>query len=254
MAGPGFPTLSAAVLLGLGRPGGDPATRPLTILLAGVAPGDAARLRAPLEAAGHRFLLAVGWPEAVALLARIRVDVVVQELGCPGAKRFEAVKRLRDSPPPLSRLAMVALAGQQERGLEAACLEAGFDALLARPAEAATVEALLRRLVIARTPPVALDAARREALLAELGPEQRRAGDSAALAEAAACAATLRAAPGLPDVRDAAGRVALACEAVGAVAAAAAARALEATPDRRPVLLPPLVSALVAAKMALRRG
>ncbi len=250
MAGPGFPTLSAAVLLGMGRPGGDPATRPLTILLAGVAPSDAVQLRAPLEAAGHRCLPAADWPEAVWLLARIPVDVVVQELGCPGAKRFEAVKRLRDWPPPLSRLAMVALAGQQERGLEAACLEAGFDALLARPAEAAGVEDLLRRLVIARTPPMPLDAARREALLAELGPEQRRTGDAATLAEAAARAATLRAAPGLPDVRDAAGRVARACEAVGAVAAAAAARA----PVRRPVLLPPLVSALVSAKMTLRRG
>src|SRR6476660_1138041 len=149
MADPGFPTLSAAVLLGLGRSGGDPATRPLTVLLAGAASADAAQLRAMLEAAGHRCLLAASWPEAVATLTRVVVDVVVQELACPGARRLEAVKTLRGWPPPLSRLPVIALAAQQERGLEAACLEAGFDALLSRPAVAEALEAVLRRVVIA---------------------------------------------------------------------------------------------------------
>ena len=146
------------------------------MLLAGAASADVAQLRAMLEAAGHCCLLAAqaGW-EALATLTRVVVDVVVQELACPGARRLEAVKTLRGWPPPLSRLPVVVLAAQQERGLESACLEAGFDALLSRPAAAEALEAVLRRVVIAGTPPEPLDRARREALLAELGPERRRA-------------------------------------------------------------------------------
>ncbi|SDD77525.1 PleD family two-component system response regulator [Belnapia rosea] len=252
---PAFPTLSAAVLLGLGRPGaGDPRVRPLTILLAGTAASDTAQLRAGLEAAGHRCLLAASWPEATEMLSRILVDVVVQELTCPGARRFEAVKRLRAWPPPLSRLAMVAMAGQQERGLEPACQEAGFDALVSRPLSPEALEAALRRVVVARSPAEPLDALRREELLAEFGQEGRRIRDRAALDEAAACVVRLRSLPALPDVQAAAAQAARAFDSVGAKAAAAAARAIEAKPDRRPVLLQPLIAASVAAKMALRRG
>ncbi|MBL6458571.1 hypothetical protein JMJ55_24850 [Belnapia sp. T6] len=254
-AEPSFPTLSATVLLGLGQPGGgDPRIRPMTVLLAGTAAGDTAQLRAGLEAAGHRCLMAPDWAETVALLSRTLVDVVVQDLACPGARRFEAVKRLRGWPPPLSRLAIVGLAGQQERGLEQAAQEAGFDALVRRPAEPEALEALLRRIVVAHAPAEPLDSARRAALLEELGPEGRRAGDTAALDAAAGFIATLRTAPGLPDVQEAARQAALAYDSVGAIAAAAAARAIEESPSRRPALMAPLIAAAVAAKMALRRG
>lgn len=254
MAKPAFPALSAAVLLGLGRPAGDSATRPLTIVMAGLPANDAAQFRAALEAAGHICLPAATWPEAVALLARLPADALLQDLACPGARRFEGLKRLRGWPPPLSRLAVVALATEQERLLETTCTKAGFDALLTRPLGAEALEATLRRVVTARTPASPLDAAMREALLEELGPEGRRAQDSLALDRAAVLVATLRTTPGLPDVQEAAMRVAAIFAAVGAPAAVAAARALEAAPERRPALLPELVNAVVAAKVALRRG
>ncbi|WP_043363346.1 response regulator [Belnapia sp. F-4-1] len=254
-AGPGFPVLSAAVLVDFGRArAGDPRVRPLTILLAGTAAADTVQLREGLEEAGHRCLLAADWAEAMGTVSRIPIDVMVQDLACPGARRFDAVKRLRGWPPPISRLLVVALAGEREPRLEAACLEAGFDAMISRPVHAEVLEAALRRLVVAHSPAEPLDAARRAALLEEFGPEARRARDEAALDAAAASIADIRSLPALPDVQAAAARAAEAFTSVGAITAAAAARAIEAEPDRRPVLLQPLVSAAVAAKMALRRG
>ncbi len=254
-AGPGFPVLSAAVLVDFGRArAGDPRIRPLTILLAGTPAADTAQFREGLEEAGHRCLLAADWTEAMGIVSRIPIDAMVQDLACPGARRFEGVKRLRGWPPPIARLLIVALSGEREPRLETACLEAGFDAMVSRPVPAEVLEAALRRLVVAHSPAEPLDAARRATLLEELGPEARRARDEAALDEAAACIADIRSLPALPDVQAAAARAAEAFASVGAIAAAAAARAIEAEPDRRPVLLQPLVSAAVAAKMALRRG
>jgi CheY-like chemotaxis protein len=254
-AGPGFPVLSAAVLVDFGRArAGDPRVRPLTILLAGTAAAAAAQLREGFEEAGHRCLLAADWTEAMGTVSRIPIDVMVQDLACPGARRLEGVKRLRNWPPPISRLIVVALSGEREPRLEATCLEAGFDAMVSLPVPAEVLEAALRRLIVVHSPVEPLDAARRAALLEELGPEARRARDEAVLDEAASCIAEIRALPALPDVQAAAARAAEAYASVGAAAAAAAARAIEAEPDRRPVLLQPLVSAAVAAKMALRRG
>ncbi len=254
-AGPGFPVLSAAVLVDFGRArAGDPRIRPLTLLLAGTAASDTVQLREGLEEAGHRCLLAADWTEAMGIVSRIPIDAMVQDLACPGARRFEGVKRLRGWPPPISRLLIVALAGEKEPRLETACLEAGFDAMIPRPVAAEVLEAALRRLVVAHSPAEPLDAARRAVLLEELGGEGRRARDEAALDEAAACIADIRALPALPDVQAAAARAAEIFASVGAIAAAAAAQAIEEEPDRRPVLLQPLVSAAVAAKMALRRG
>ena len=253
MAKPAFPALSAAVLLGPGRPAGDAGTRPLTVVMAGLPANDGAQVRAALEAAGHGCLPASTWPEAIAILSRVPADVLLQDLACPCARRFEGLKGLRGWPPPLSRLAVVALATEQERLLETTCIEAGYDALLTRPPAAEALEATLRRVVAARTPASPLDGPMRDALLGELGPEGRRAQDSLALDRAAVLVATLRTTPALPDVRDAAMRVAAIFAAVGAPAAVAAARALEAAPEQRPVLLPGLVDAVVAAKVALRR-
>ena len=255
---PGEPLVAPAVLLGLGRPSGDPATRPLTVLLADGHAGNAAMVRAMLESglesAGHRCLLAGHWASASAMLGRTPLDALMLDLDCPGAGRLDAVARLRRWQPPLNRLPVLVLAGWRDPAVERALREAGGDGLLTRPLAAPVLETALRHAVLARIPPPPLDPARRVALRDLLGVGKLQDRDVAVMALTASLLKTLRAAPGLPAVREAAATVALACEGIGAVVAAAAARALEAAPDRRPMLLPPLFSALVAARVALRQG
>ncbi len=251
---PGEPLIAPAVLLGFGRPAGDPATRKLTVLLADGHAGHAAMVRTMLEASGHRCLLAAHWAAAAATIGRTPLDALVLDLGCPGAGRVDAVERLRRWQPPLNRLPVLVLAPWWDAGTERALREAGSDGLLIRPLAAAVLETALRLAVLARIPPAPLDAARREALRDLLGAGKLQERDIAVMTLAASLLATLRGTPGLPAVRDAAATVALACEGIGAAVAAAAARALEAAPDRRPALLPPLMSALVATRTALRRS
>ena len=208
--------------------------------MAGLPANDAVQFRG--RAGGRRACLTCRrstWPEAVALLSRLPADALLQELACPGARRFEAVKRLRGWPPPLSRLAVVALAGQQERGA-GDDLHRGRLRCAADPARwtTAALEAALRRIVGARTPASPLDADRCGSAAGGTGGRgPPRPGRRWRWTAPRRWSPRLRTTPALPDVQDAAGRVAAAFEAVGAPAAVAAARALEAAPERRPVLL-----------------
>jgi CheY-like chemotaxis protein len=246
--------LSARVLLGMGLPEGPLDSRPLALLLAGAEPGVAVRRRRGLEALGQRCATAPDWAGAEAVLCRDALDALLLDLDCPGAERSRAVGALRRAPAPLGRLAVVGLAAPEDLRQAAVLQRAGFDRVLARGTADAVLLETLRSLLLDRVPPDPLDPARRAALLAEPGPEGRRARDQAAFALAASLAATLKEAPGLPEVQAAAGRIAEAFEDIGAIRAAGAARALEAEPARRPVLLPPLFNALVLARAAVRRG
>ncbi|HYZ31667.1 MAG TPA: hypothetical protein VE684_05215, partial [Crenalkalicoccus sp.] len=83
-AGP-IPALSAAVLLRLGCPAGDPATRPLRVLVAEADPSRRLQLRTVLEAAGVAVLACARWEEALGLLMREPVDAALLALELPGA-------------------------------------------------------------------------------------------------------------------------------------------------------------------------
>lgn len=247
------PAVTAGVLLGFGRARGDPETCALTVLLAVSEPSARLRASGALDTAGHRAVPAATWAEAVARLSRTPVDAVLLDPGLSGARGLEAGRALRRWAPPLGVLPLLALSASRTPGLEQTCREAGFDGLLQHPLQPGPLNAALRRVVACRTPPAALDAALRAALRARLGAAELARRDQTALSGAVQELSVLRDAPGLPQVAAAAARVAAACAAVGAVAAAQAAESLAAAPDRRPVLLAPLLGALTAARTALRR-
>jgi DNA-binding response OmpR family regulator len=249
MARPARPSLSAAVLLGLDRGEGDPATRPLRVLMAEADPGRREMLRVVLEAAGDAALCVGSWDQALGELSRQPVDAVILALDLPGSGGLAAARVLRGWPAPVSALPLLALHAGTARLQETAWREAGFDALLHWPAGRAEMATLLRAVVVRLTPPAPLDPAQRAALREAMGPEALAAHDQAMLVEAGALLARLRAAPDAAEASAAAEALAEACRSIGAVAAAAAAGAAA---RQFPPAIEPLMGALAAAGSAIR--
>lgn len=136
---------SAAVLLGFGRSTGDPGTRALIVLLADSVPANRLRVSRMLEGSGHRCVGVAGWSAALGELSRTPVDAVLLDIACEGARGVEAARRLRDRPPPLGQLPLLALSARRTPGEAEACGEAGFDALLVHPLQPDALEAALPR-------------------------------------------------------------------------------------------------------------
>lgn len=253
MARVAMPSLSAAVLLRFDRSEGDPATRPLRVLLAEADPGRRDMLRAALEAAGDSALCVGSWDQALGELSRKAVDAAILALDLPKAGGLAAARVLRGWPAPVSGLPLLALHAGTARVQETAWREAGFDALLHWPAERAEMASLLRAVVVRLTPAEPLDRAQRAALREALGAEALAARDRAALVEAGVLLARLRAAPDAEAARAVAEALAEACRTIGAVAAAAAAdAAAEGSARQFPPAIEPLMGALAAAGSAIR--
>ncbi|MBX9699855.1 MAG: hypothetical protein K2X74_10470, partial [Acetobacteraceae bacterium] len=170
MRRPAPPTLSAAVLLGFGRSAGDPATRPLHVLVADADPARRERLRLVLTEAGMAALSVNSWPDVLAALSRTALDAVVHALDLPGAGGLAAARVLRGWPPPVAGLPLLGLKADGARVQEKDWRDAGLDALLLWPGDCARLAALVRETVMRLTPPDPLDRARRAALRESLGP------------------------------------------------------------------------------------
>ena len=117
-----------------------------------VADDDAAsreRLKTALERAGHTVELAADGGAALAALDRGGLDAALIELDMPGVSG-DAVARLHRLRHPGGALPLVALAGTVTGETEARCREAGFDAVLRRPLEAAQLGAAIAAARAAR--------------------------------------------------------------------------------------------------------
>ncbi|MBW8269373.1 hypothetical protein [Caldovatus aquaticus] len=244
---------SAAVLLHAGPRDGPEG--PLAVLVLTDRPDLRGRLSARRRAAGPRAAAAAAPAAALDRLHLVPYDALVAAFRPPAAPVLALARALRALPPPLGRIALLALAPttseRQRRDLAAA----GFDHALPElvPEPAALAEAL-RRAARARWGPGPLNADLRDALAARLDPPALAAADEAAMRLAGERALALRAGPVGPGaVREAAEAIAAALAPLGALAAPAAARALAAAPERRNALLPPLLASLVALRAALRR-
>jgi two-component system sensor histidine kinase EvgS len=132
--------------------GAEPAKRgaacalPHTVLVVEDDPVSQMALRALLERAGHRVLVAGDGAQALDVVARTPVDVVLLDVQMPGMDGMEVARRIRawetarrlgesvplhaDQPSPLPLVALTAhaMAGDAER-----ILQAGMDAYLAKP-------------------------------------------------------------------------------------------------------------------------
>lgn len=229
-------------------------TAALRVLLVDPMPASRVTVIAMLEEQGHEVLPASDWAAAEDLLLREEVGAVVMAFVAEGFDGKDAALRLRERLPPQADLPLVGTTSGLRRGEEEEALEAGFDALLTSPFEAETLAEALRQAVRDRTPPPALDPGRRAALRLEYGPAALAELDDAAMEAPGRLLAALFSDGGGTDDYVAAGTdVAAALEAVGCIAATLAARRLAENPDQGRRLLYPLMSAVVAARVALRR-
>jgi PAS domain S-box-containing protein len=96
-----------------------------------------------LERIGCRVELATNGREALERVAKHRYDLILMDCQMPGMDGYEATARIRQSPPPMGRIPIVALTASALSGDRERCLSAGMDGYLTKPVRAAD----LRRTV-----------------------------------------------------------------------------------------------------------
>ncbi|MGZ3428257.1 MAG: ATP-binding response regulator, partial [Polyangia bacterium] len=108
----------------------------LTVLVVDDEPDARELLTAILEHHGATVTATGSADEALAAVAERAPDVVVSDIGMPGADGYELMRRLRALPDPARRATpAVALTGFARPEDGARALEAGFAAHLAKPVE-----------------------------------------------------------------------------------------------------------------------
>jgi CheY-like chemotaxis protein len=83
---------------------------------------------------------------ALALLERLRPDVIVSDFSMPGEDGFSFIRRVRALPSVVRDVPAVALTGFDGIANAAAATAAGFHAYLVKPFDVASFCAALRRL------------------------------------------------------------------------------------------------------------
>lgn len=106
-------------------------------------------VRMILEASGAQVVEATTASEAVTLLATIRVDLLVSDIGMPRRDGYALIKQIRATPEG-SSVPAVALTGFRSDQDRMRALSAGFDVHLTKPLDAQALVAAVARLV----PPV----------------------------------------------------------------------------------------------------
>jgi CheY-like chemotaxis protein len=98
-----------------------------------------------LEVRGHQVCVAPDGPAALAAAERFAPEVVLLDLSLPGMDGYEVARRLRRLPGA-GRVALVALTGWPQEEDRRRSVGAGFDEYLVKPADLATLQALLESL------------------------------------------------------------------------------------------------------------
>ncbi len=131
--------------------GGESQLAGLSVLVVDDEPDARELLTAVLEHHGARVTVAAGVGEALDALAGAAPDVVVSDIGMPGADGYELVQRLRAlADQRLRATPAVALTGfaRPEDGARAA--DAGFDAHMAKPVDPLALVEVIERIATVR--------------------------------------------------------------------------------------------------------
>ena len=106
-----------------------------------------------LEKRGHTVLVAGDGREAIAILQREQVDLVLMDVQMPDMDGFQATAAIRDGEKssgahlPIVALTAHALKGDMER-----CLASGMDAYLSKPIRAQDLDRALAEALVSGTP------------------------------------------------------------------------------------------------------
>ena len=101
-----------------------------------------------LERAGHSSAMATTGDEALDLLERERFDAVLLDVNMPGTSGLDVAKLYRFSRVGEKRLPIIALTADATPEARKRCEEAGMDAYLTKPVDAARLIATIDSLVI----------------------------------------------------------------------------------------------------------
>ena len=104
-------------------------------------------LREILRERGYEVLEASAVPEAMAVLARATVDVILTDFRLPGSDGLELVKQVQAQT---AQIPVVVLTGQGTIASAVECLKAGASDYLLKPADPDALEVALSRAVAAR--------------------------------------------------------------------------------------------------------
>lgn len=104
-------------------------------------------IKAILERAGHRVVLADDGQAALEWLERERFDLVLMDLSMPGTSGTDAVKLLRFLNDPAELPPIVALSADATPESRETCRKLGFSAYLTKPVETAELLSTIDRLL-----------------------------------------------------------------------------------------------------------
>jgi len=113
------------------------AAKPLKILVAEDNPGNVKVLKGVLEGAGHEVEITTDGEAALSALERTRFDIALLDINMPEVNGYEVAKLYRVGHIGEWRLPIVALTADATSETERLCREAGMDAVLLKPVEAA---------------------------------------------------------------------------------------------------------------------
>ncbi len=116
------------------------------ILVADDEPHNLELLEACLEPLGHETVRASTGAEAIALLDRLPVDLVLLDVMMPGASGFEVLRRFRDRPTE-RHVPVVVLTALVDRAMRLRGLELGANDFLPKPIDRAELVARVRTLL-----------------------------------------------------------------------------------------------------------
>jgi two-component system, sensor histidine kinase RpfC len=111
--------------------------RPLKILVAEDNNANRKILRRILELAGHKVAVANDGEAALSMLDRDRFDLALMDINMPEMSGYEVTKLYRMEHLGEARLPIIALTADSTSETERQCREAGMDAVLTKPVEAA---------------------------------------------------------------------------------------------------------------------
>ena len=117
----------------------------LDVLVADDHPVNRQYLSTLLQRQGHRVRLAEDGRQALREAERQRPDVILMDLHMPVMDGLQATRALRDRPPPLGRVPIVALTADAYPDTRERVLAAGMDGFLGKPLRWEALEPMLRQ-------------------------------------------------------------------------------------------------------------
>ncbi len=122
------------------------AATPLMVLVADDNEANCKILKSVLESAGHEVEIAGDGEAALSALERSRFDLALLDINMPEVSGYEVAKLYRVSHVGEWRLPIVALTADATTETERLCRDAGMDAVLTKPVEAAQLLSALDQI------------------------------------------------------------------------------------------------------------